>query len=119
MKTPLVVLPMVLAAFLGGCGSVNVFQSSAEYQRTDYAKDVKNDIDRQIRAELGKEPPKGSMAQTYSATLWANYWAKEIARYRTDFPRSKEYKGPTGEWFANYIVTVRRSEGLPDLPSEK
>lgn len=117
MKKLLLRMQLVTAAvFLCGCGTMNVFQSSAEYQRADYAKDVKNDIDRQIRAELGKEVPLGSLAQTYSAGIWANYWMKRIAGFRSEFPRSKEYRGPTGAWFADYIVSVRSQVGLPDLP---
>ena len=58
MKTPLALLVFAMAALLSGCGT---FQSSAEYQRTDYAKDVKSDIDRQIQAEMFKEPPPGAM----------------------------------------------------------
>ncbi len=105
------------AALLGACSSG--FQSSAEYQRHGYADEVRTNIDRQLRAEVHHEPPEGSFTQTYSSALWAQYWTKKIAEFRTDFPKSKDYRGPTGEQFANYIITTRRDLGLPDLPGEK
>lgn len=115
MKTPLILLVFASTVLLCGCGT---FQSSAEYQRTSFANDVKRDIDRQIRAEIFKEPPPGSTASTYSASDWSRYWAKEVARYRTDFPKSKDYQGPSGATLAAYIVDTRRAEGLPDLPAD-
>ncbi|MEO6876613.1 MAG: hypothetical protein ABI222_17500, partial [Opitutaceae bacterium] len=79
MKKSLLTLSLVVAVLVSGCGTMNAFQSSAEYQRTDYAKDLKSDIDHQIRAELKKEVPVGSTMQTYSANIWARYWMKRIA----------------------------------------
>ncbi len=115
MKALVTALLLLSAGLLGGC-STGVFQSSADYQRTDYAKEVKHDIDRQIRAEIFKEPPPGSTSPTYSASDWSRYWVKEVAKYRTAFPASKAYQGPAGKWFADYIVSTRRTEGLPELP---
>jgi hypothetical protein len=115
-KIILAALPFAAAAFLGGCGTGGAFQSSAEYQRQGYADEVRANVDRQLRAEVHHEPPVGSMTQTYSSAAWAQYWNKRIAEFRTDFPKSKDYRGPTGEQFASYHITTRRDLGLPELP---
>jgi len=107
-------IPLAAALIISGCSS---FQSSAEYQQHGYADEVRSSVDRQIRAEYHQEPPEGSVAQTYSSTLWARYWTNRIAEFRTNFPKSKDYRGPTGAQFADYIVTTRRALGLPDLPA--
>lgn len=121
MKTKqlLAILLVPAAAILGGCGTGRAFQSSAEYQQTGYADEVKNGIDRQIRAEMHHETPEGSVAQTYSSALWERYWVNRIAYYRSNFPESKDYRGPTGEQFASYIISTRHEVGLSELPLAK
>lgn len=114
MKANIATALVIAAGLLGGCSTG--FQSSAEYQRKGYADEVRTNVDRQIRAEYHHEPPEGSFTQVYSSALWAQYWNKRIAEFRTDFPKSKDYRGPTGEQFATYIITTRREMGLPELP---
>jgi hypothetical protein len=105
--------------FSTGCSVVNLLETDADYERNHFAAEVKEGIDSAIQKELRKEKPSGQ-SEPYSEQLWARFWRQRIEHLKTKgFSDLKHYRGPTGDWFANYIIAERRRLGLPELNAEE
>ncbi len=111
---------VIASVLLGGCSVVNVLKTDADYERHYYAKDLKAGIDSEIVVERKKGSPGGHLTEPYSQDLWFRYWADRLASLKKDgFAGIKDYRGPSADWFADYIITERRKVGLPEIPKKE
>jgi hypothetical protein len=107
---------LLCVSFGGGCSVMNVLETQAGYERRYFAADMKDGIDRTIQEEVRKQKPSGQ-SEPYSEALWVRIWRGRIKSLRTEgFAGLKYYRGPSGDWYADYIISERRKLGLPEIP---
>ena len=111
---------VIASLLLSGCSVINVLKTDADYDRQYFAQDVKASIDSGIDVERRKGSPGGHLLEPYSQELWFRYWADRIDGFRKEgFAGIKHYRGPSGDWFADYIISERKKFGLPEIPEKE
>ncbi|WAC18963.1 hypothetical protein OVA24_17160 [Luteolibacter sp. SL250] len=108
----LALVPAVLP--LTGCSIINMAAGPGNYERHYAADTAKWSIDGSIQDELRKEPPGGYRTKPYSRSLWDRYWNSVLSGYLTEVPHP-QYRGPSGDQFAAYIIRERQKAGLPAI----
>jgi hypothetical protein len=115
MKTKLLFLALLPAALsLTSCSIINMAAGPGSYYRNYAAHDMKEILDRMIQEELRKESPGHERPKPYSRDLWNEHWNERLDYLFTDVPHP-QYRGPSGEWFAGYIIRKRQAAGLPPI----
>jgi hypothetical protein len=96
-----------------------VFETPADYERKHFAADLKSGIDAAVQDEKAGVRPQG-MVDPNLPDAWNRYWNERLKRFRAnDLSQFKHYRGPDGQWFADYIIFERRRYGLPELRNEE
>lgn len=115
MPMKLLLPALVLAVLpLTGCSIINMAAGPGDYYRNYAAHDMKEILDSSIQEELRKEPPGNQRTTPYSRALWNEHWNERLDYLFTDVPHP-QYRGPSGEWFAGYIIRKRQEAGLPAI----
>jgi hypothetical protein len=108
----LALLPAALP--LTGCSIINMAAGPGDYYRSYDADNRKRSIDGAIQDELRKEPPGDSRTKPYSRSLWNRYWNEVVQGSLKEVPHP-QYRGPSDEWFVDYMIRERQRAGLPAI----
>ena len=108
----LALIPILFA--VSGCSIINMASGPGSYYRHYAADNGKRSIDGSIQDELRKAPPGGYLTKPYSRSLWDRYWNDVLSGYLNE-ERHPQYRGPSGDQFAAYIIRERQAAGLPPI----
>jgi hypothetical protein len=112
-----IALVVSLPLIVGFCGFYGLFAGPGDYNRNYHADDLICSIDVSIQEELDRKLPNGFLGQSYSPSLWNDYWNSRVQGLATvDIHKDAPgYVGPTGRSLMLYALLVRRDLHLPEL----
>jgi hypothetical protein len=112
-------LIIIISLFFSGCSVINIFETQAGYAKKYLASDLKSGIDGEILIEKSGGRPQ-SLIDPDSPDAWSVYWKRRVEQFRTNtLSEIKGYRGPTGDWFADYIISERRKNNLPEIKTNE
>jgi hypothetical protein len=114
------IIALIALPLLTGCTMLNAFKGPGDHWRNYMAGDLKEGIDDSIQGEINKQLPNGYLRRQYSRAVWDEYWNWRI-HHLYDIGTTEvdqAYRGPSGPEWIRYIITARRSHGLPELKIE-